>query len=242
MNYQTNNYGSLYLIPSLISDSGSEVLAPEIKITCSFIDHYLVENIRTARRFLSKLNLEKSISSINFNILDKNTTEETIESLMSPIFIGHHIGIISEAGCPGIADPGALAVFFAHRHGIRVNPLTGPSSILLALMSSGLSGQSFCFHGYLPIEKQSRSKSLIRLEQESGANGTTQIFMETPYRNQKLYDAILNICQPSTLLCIARDIQGPEQLINTFPISKWRTTKLDLHKKPTIFLLASYKP
>ena len=201
------------------------------------LDYFLVENVRTARRFVSSLKLGRKIEELHFEMLDKNTPAHEVEAICNPLVNGRDMGVMSEAGCPGIADPGHLAVSFAHRHDITVVPLSGPSSIFMALMSSGFNGQSFVFHGYLPIDRQQRKNALKSMEQEAVRKGQTQIFMETPYRNDKLLADILKTCHPQTLLCVASDITGPDEIIRTMSIKNWQKSMPDLHKRPTIFLL-----
>ncbi|MBK6267040.1 SAM-dependent methyltransferase [Marivirga sp. S37H4] len=232
--------GTLYLIPTVIAPQTEErVLPPELKQLCNQIDYYLVENIRTARRCLSAMKISKPIEELEFHELSKKTNPTEIASLMAPLMKDISIGVMSEAGCPGIADPGAVAVAYAHQNGIKVMPMVGPSSIFLALMASGFSGQSFTFHGYLPINKAERIQSIKNLESLAGKSGQTQIFMETPYRNNHLLDDILNTCSNHLKLCIARDITGPQEMIVTDQIQNWKRNKPDLHKQPCIFLLSN---
>lgn len=199
----------------------------------------MVEEIRTARRFLSEYKISKPIESLTFFELHKDTSTKDIIKYFQQIPQGVPIGIISEAGCPAIADPGSLAVAYAHKIGIDVKPLVGPSSILLALMASGFSGQSFTFHGYLPIEKNNRIAQLKKLEAESRKNQSTQLFMETPYRNNALWSDILSTCQPETLISITCNAMSDTEFIATKSIAEWKTQKIDLHKKPCIFSLFS---
>ena len=230
---------SLFLIPTVLAeDTSDKVLNTQIREAIINLDFFFVENVRTARRFISSLKLGKVIDTITFFELTKDThPSETWEQLRS---LTQSAGIISEAGCPGVADPGAVAVRFAHEMGISVVPLVGPSSILLALMASGMSGQSFAFHGYLPIDKTDRKKEIQQLERESHQRNQTQIFMETPFRNNQLMDAVLESCQPDTLLCIASNITGADEYIKTLPVKLWRKNKPDLHKRPTIFLIGVF--
>ena len=227
---------TLYLIPTVLAEGTSDnVLSPQIKDVIANVDVFVVENIRTARRFISSLKLGKVIDNITFFELTKDTPRgETRDQIKS---LTQNAGIISEAGCPGVADPGSVAVDFAHQVGIRVVPLVGPSSILLALMASGMSGQSFVFHGYLPIDKTERKKAVKQLEYDVLEKNQTQIFMETPFRNNSFLDALLDSCQIDTLLCIAANITSDEQFIETHPVKYWRKNKPDLHKQPTIFLI-----
>ena len=227
----------LYLIPTILAPDTTEfVLSPQIKEIIKNTDYYFVENVRTARRFISELKVGKVIDELHFFEVDKDTNIEQIRKYFKQIPQNQHIGVISEAGCPGVADPGAIAVKVAHQLGIKVIPLVGPSSILLALMASGFSGQSFVFHGYLPIDKIERAKKIKALEIESRKQ-QTQIFMETPFRNDSFLEDLLNTCQTDTLLCIACNITAPDELIQTKTVNQWKTKKPDLHKKPTIFLI-----
>lgn len=235
-----DNKGTVYLIPTIIApDSIEDTLPVSIKVRVQKIDFFLVENVRTTRRFISALQINKPIDQLHFEVLDKKTPPETIFELFQPLYNGHDIGILSEAGCPGIADPGALAVHYAHQHNIKVVPLVGPSSILLALMASGFSGQSFTFHGYLPIDKFHRIQAIKKLEKLSQQHNQTQIFMETPYRNNQLLEDLLQHCNAETFICIARDITGANEYIRSMKVKQWRSNKPDLHKVPTVFLLNS---
>ncbi len=230
--------GNLYIIPTPLSDNSSEGGATtRVQEVISRLDHYLVENLRTARRFISSLKLDISIESLRFVQLDKDTPAESISQLCAPLLTGTDMGIMSEAGCPGIADPGNLAVRFAHQHGIRVIPLVGPSSITLALMAAGFNGQSFAFHGYLPIDSQERIQAIKTLEKEAQLKRQTQIFIETPYRNNQLLGDIIKSCRSTTLLCVARDLTGPEEWAQSHTIKEWSAIKIDLHKVPTVFLI-----
>jgi 16S rRNA (cytidine1402-2'-O)-methyltransferase len=230
--------GKLYLIPTPLAENTIEaMLTPVMRQILMELDYFLVENIRTARRFVSSLKLGISIESLGFHVLDKNSTQKEVELLCAPLQAGKSIGIMSEAGCPGIADPGNLAVKYAHNHEIEVIPLAGPSSIFMALMASGFNGQSFAFHGYLPIDKTKRQQKIRELEQEVYQKEQTQIFMETPYRNEQLFQDILQCCRPFTRLCVGRDVSGGQQMISSKSIKDWKKAKLELHKIPTVFLL-----
>lgn len=227
---------SLYLIPTILAEgTQNDVLSPQIRDAVQHLDVFFVENIRTARRFISSMKLGKVIDELTFIELNKDTPEiETVASLRT---LSKNAGVISEAGCPGVADPGAVAVRIAHELGIRVVPLVGPSSILLALMASGMSGQSFAFHGYLPIDKAQRKKALQSLERNARQYQQTQIFMETPFRNNQLLEAVIEACSPDLALCIAANVTAPDELIRTLPVGKWKAQKPDLHKIPAIFLI-----
>ncbi len=230
--------GSLFLIPTVLAPGTTEkVLSPQIRETITQLDYFFAENIRTARRFISELKTGKAIESLTFYELSKETPEAETAEQIKQILTGKDMGILSEAGCPGVADPGAVAVKLAHKMSIRVVPLVGPSSILLALMGSGFSGQSFVFHGYLPIDRTDRTRTIKYLEKEAQQRNQTQIFMETPYRNNQLLDDILKTCQPQTPLCIASQLTAPDELIQTKLVQEWRKLPPDLHRKPTVFLL-----
>lgn len=227
---------TIFLIPTILApDTQNSVLSPQIIEVITRLDTLFVEDIRTARRFISSLKVGKVIDELTFYELNKDTPQEqTLAQLKKLKF---DAGIISEAGCPGIADPGAVAVGFAHQLGYKVRPLVGPSSILLALMASGFNGQSFTFNGYLPIEKAAKIKALKSLEQTARSKQQTQIFMETPYRNNQLIEDVLQNLGSETLLCIAANITAEDELIKTLPVKEWKKQKPDLHKKPTIFLI-----
>jgi 16S rRNA (cytidine1402-2'-O)-methyltransferase len=229
--------GKLYLIPVPIADETlDKITTPQLLAVLPQINHFLAENVRTARRYLSSLKVFPSIEALQFSVLDQNTTAEEIETLMSPAMRGEALGVMSEAGCPGIADPGAMAVEFAHRNGIQIVPLVGPSSILMALMSSGLNGQHFAFNGYLPVEKDKIVIAIRQFEKISAASKQTQVFIETPYRNQSVFDTLIKTLKPGTLLCVAIDITGSSETIITRPISQWKAQTFSLPRKPAVFL------
>ncbi len=229
--------GQLYLIPSIIAPDSADVIPEQTKKIIKDLDYFLVENIRSARRFISSLKLEIQIDALQFELYDKRTTFDDIYTLLTPISKGIDGGIISEAGCPGIADPGALAVEGAHQLGISVIPLVGPSSIFLALMGSGLNGQSFSFTGYLPIDQNERTKRIKHLESIVIKSGQSQIFMETPYRNEALFNSMLETCNPNTRLCVAAGLTSPTEVIKTLTIANWKKQSIVLNKIPTIFIL-----
>lgn len=233
--------GKLFLIPTTLGDCSIDYSIPrDISSIIGRLNVYIVENIKTARRYIRKADKNKDIDKIEFLVLNKHTKEQEIPDFLKPLKEGHDVGIISEAGVPGVADPGAAIVELAHKEEIRVVPLVGPSSIILALMASGLNGQNFAFRGYLPIKNYERIKSLKRLEKISKTEHQTQIFMETPYRNNKLLEIILENCSPKTSLCIASNITCNDEFIQTKTIEKWKKEIPNLHKKPAIFLLHSY--
>lgn len=233
--------GKLFLIPNVLAENTAQsIISPQIKEVISHTKVYLVENLRTARRYISSLKLGVNIEELHMEILDKNTAPGTINRLMQPLLNGADVGIISEAGCPGIADPGALAVAHAHSKGIQVVPLSGPSSMFMALMASGFSGQSFAFHGYLPIDKKEKTQALRKLEAESAKEQRAQIFMETPFRNNQLFEDLLSTLNPQTKLCVAKNITAADEFILTLSIAEWKKLPLDLHKIPTVFILQSF--
>ena len=231
--------GTLYLIPCTLGDTPAEQVLPQHVINVARkLQHFVVEQPKSARQFLSALKPEQPIQSLHFATLNEHTAANELPALLAPLLAGHDVGIISEAGCPGIADPGAALVNLAHRNGIRVVPLVGPSSILLALMASGLNGQCFAFHGYLPIAETERNKTIAMLEIESAKRKQTQLFIETPYRNDKMFGALLTQCRPDTMLCVATDITLPSEQIQTFTIAKWKSQPVpQLNKRPSLFLL-----
>ncbi|MBB6463391.1 SAM-dependent methyltransferase [Flammeovirga kamogawensis] len=230
----------LYLIPSLLAAERYDVLPEETKKALQSTKYFFVEDLRTARRFIGGWKIEGvTVQDLNFQILDKKTKPEQVQNLFKAVPKGENIGIISEAGCPGIADPGALAVQYAHKKNIKVKPLVGPSSILLALMASGLSGQKFAFHGYLPIQKAEKIKAMKTLEKDSAKLYQAQIFMETPFRNGAMLEDLCNNLSPMTKLCIASNIQAEDEYIKTLTLKEWKFEKVDIHKKPTIFILQS---
>ena len=232
-----NNNGKLFLIPNVISAGTEDMVVPaQVRAHLPEIRHFLAEDIRTARRYLSNLKVYDRIESLSFFLLDKDTKAESLNDLFQPVFEGNNLGVISESGCPGIADPGALAVDFAHTHGIRVVPLVGPSSLFLSLMASGLNGQQFCFKGYLPVQGKEAAKTIREMEKESRLKNQTQIFIETPYRNNALLSHLLKNLMPDTRLCLAVDVTGTGESIMTKRVKHWRQQAPDLPKLPAVFL------
>lgn len=230
--------GKLYLIPTRLGDNPPlEVLPISIKKIIESVNYYIVENEKTARRFIKKVSPNKSQSSLTIFVLNKFTDINELPNFLKPSLEGKHVGLLSEAGCPGIADPGADIVSIAHEKNIQVVPLVGPSSILLALMSSGMNGQSFTFNGYLPIDKADRKKSLKNLEKLSFEKKQTQIFIETPYRNNKMLEDICASLHKNTRVCVACDITLPSEYIKTQTVNDWKQTNIDLHKRPAIFII-----
>lgn len=233
--------GTLYLIPTPLGDEDSALAAiPEqVRQLVAGLDSFVVEHPKTARRHLKQLGISRPLQEIQLAELNEHTAATAVSALLDPLLEGKDIGLMSEAGCPAVADPGAELVRLAHQHGIRVVPLAGPSSILLALMASGLNGQSFAFHGYLPVDKAERSKRIKELEAESLRLKRTQIFIETPYRNRRLLDDLQATCKPNTLVTVAVDLTLSTQSIHTRTIGEWKKQSPDLDKRPAIFLLLS---
>ncbi len=230
----------LFLIPTTLGDSElGRVLPPDLTSIISSVKVFVVENLRTARRFLKKVNPEINIDELTFFELNKHTNKAELARFLEPALAGSDTGIISEAGCPGVADPGAEVVALAHTKGVRVVPLVGPSSILLALMASGMNGQNFAFNGYLPIKNPDKSKHLKMLERRAYQEKQCQIFIEAPYRNLQLLDDLLKTCDPQTLLCIATDITLESEFILTKSMAYWAKHIPDIQKRPTIFIIGA---
>lgn len=230
---------ALYLLPVTLGDTAIDKVLPAYNAgIIREIKHFIVEDVRSARRFLKKVDREIDIDTLSFYPLNKHTSPEDISGYLNPLAEGHSMGVISEAGCPAVADPGADVVTIAQRRNLKVVPLVGPSSIILSVMASGFNGQSFAFHGYLPIEPNERSKRLKELEGRIYSEHQTQLFIETPYRNHKMLDDILKACRPQTKLCIAANITCEGEYIKTRTVKEWKGTALpDLSKIPCIFLL-----
>jgi 16S rRNA (cytidine1402-2'-O)-methyltransferase len=247
--------GTLYLIPNTLgtavpAQSGAldHVIPSEVQALTARLDYFIAENAKTTRAFLKLLGathpLAKPLQEIDIGELNVNTDAAALPALLAPVIAGRNAGLISEAGVPAVADPGANLVRLAHTQGIAVKPLVGPSSLLLAVMASGLNGQSFAFNGYLPIDIEQRSKRIKALEERSRQDRQTQLFIETPYRNSGLLEALAKTCQPRTLICIATDLSLPTEIIQTRPAAQWKSELAcgktpDFHKKPTVFLFLS---
>lgn len=233
--------GVLYMIPCPISEATDvyDVTPASNRAIIDSLDYFIVENVRSARRFLSKAGISRKIDDLEFVELNEHTREGVaVEAMVRPIEQGRSAGVISEAGVPGVADPGALVAAACHRRGIRVVPLVGPSSILMSIMASGLNGQSFAFNGYLPVKPPERGKAIKALERRAQTEHQSQIFIEAPYRNVKLVEQLLSVCSPATRLTIACDITSPEEIILTRTIEQWRKVALpDIAKRPTIFII-----
>ena len=230
----------LYLVPNILAEGDwQNVLPAQVHGILTSTKYFIVENIRTARRFMKQVNREIDIDACTFYEINKRTDARELPRFLKPMENGEDVAVISEAGCPGVADPGADVVRLAHQKGFKVVPIVGPSSILLALMASGLNGQNFAFRGYLPVKPNERSRELVNLEKTIKSTRQTQIFIETPYRNNHLIEDILNSCSPGILLCIAANITGENELIVTKTVQQWKTNIPDLHKQPAIFLLGN---
>ena len=230
--------GTLYLIPTTLGETEIDLVIPnQIKNIINTIDEYIVENEKSARRYLRKLGIKKPLDEIVLHPLNEHTPPEVFSSYLKSIEEGKNIGIISEAGCPAIADPGAEIVKLAHQKNIKVAPLVGPSSILLALMASGFSGQNFAFHGYLPKERNERIKKLKEIEKEAYQKSQTQLFIETPFRNQHLLEDIVAVCNSDTQLCLACDISLGSEFIQTKSVREWKEKLPDINKRPVVFLI-----
>lgn len=233
--------GILYLLPTQLGDTPWTTVLPDFtQTTACRLNRFIAENAKTARASLKWLGHPVPLRELSIEQLPEPLSPAEIERLLQPLLAGHDVGLMSEAGCPGVADPGALVVRRAHDLGIPVKPLVGPSSLLLALMASGLDGQRFAFHGYLPQREPDRSRRIVELEKESRQKRQTQLFIETPYRNATLFDALLVACRPDTLLCVAADLTVPTEHIATRSIAAWRRpagADFSLDRRPTVFLL-----
>lgn len=238
MHYLRAMIPALYLIPNLLGDTPVEqVLPPYNHEIIMDIRHFIVEDVRTARRFLKLVDRSIDIDQLTFYTLNKHTNPDEVASMLRPLEEGSSMGVISEAGCPAVADPGADVVAIAQRKGLKVVPLVGPSSIILAVMGSGFNGQSFAFNGYLPIEPEDRIKTLKKLEQRAYTENQTQLFIETPYRNAKMMVDILKACRPQTHLCIAAGLTTKDEYIKTRTVKEWNGELPSLEKIPCIFLI-----
>jgi len=233
--------GRLYLVPNLLGVVPPEEVLPQRTIEVArALKHFVVETPKAARQFIKSLRAARPIQSIDFATLDVNTPPERVPQLLEPALNGADLGLLSDAGCPGVADPGALLVAAAHRAGLRVVPLVGPSALLLALMAAGMNGQQFAFHGYLPVAAQARIKALKALDEAIARDGATQIYIETPYRNDAMLAATLAACRATTELCVAADLTLPTEQVIRRPIGKWRDAeRAELSRRPAIFLLGT---
>jgi 16S rRNA (cytidine1402-2'-O)-methyltransferase len=233
------SHGTLYLIPvPLGPGEPGNSLPVNVVERVRTLDHFVAESAKSARAFLKACALEKPLQALEIEELSEHTPAERLPALLQPLLAGADLGLLSEAGCPAVADPGAELVALAQRSGVRVVPLIGPSSLLLALMASGLNGQRFAFHGYLPAREDERSRSLRTLEAESRKLRQTQIFIETPYRNRAMFDTLMHACQPTTRLTVATDLTLPNETIRTLTVGAWKKTPPpELERRPTVFLL-----
>ncbi|MDF3079009.1 MAG: SAM-dependent methyltransferase [Sphingobacteriaceae bacterium] len=230
--------GTLYLIPVPLAEGSVAKAVPPLHHTViNNLRHYIVENEKTARHWLKAMQLEIPQSELKIQVYGKHSEKISLAEYFTDLESGRDVGLMSEAGCPAVADPGSDLVAEAHRRGINVVPLVGPSSIMLALMASGFNGQSFAFYGYLPIDKVERSRRIKELESLSDRLRQTQIFIETPFRNNQLLEEVLRSCNPSTMLCVAVNLTGEDEEIHSASIANWRKRKADFHKKPAIFLI-----
>ncbi len=230
--------GTLYLIPTVLAeDTAAAVIPAQVAHCIASLEYFIVENARTARRYIKTMAPDKVIESLQIVVIDKNSSKTEVKKALEPVLKGISAGIISEAGCPGVADPGAEVVKWAHRQQIKVVPLVGPSAILMALMGSGFNGQSFAFHGYIPIEKKDRVQVIRQLEKDMLQRDQTQIFMETPYRNNQLLADLMQQLSPTTRLCIAANISAPNELVKTDIVANWKNKLPDIHKQPAVFLI-----
>lgn len=230
--------GKLYLIPTTLGDASSlDFLPAQITRTIELLDYYIVENEKTARKFIKAIAPSKVQADLKLFPLNKRTSDTEIPQMLEPCKKGVSVGLMSEAGCPGIADPGADVIALAHQNNITVVPLVGPSSILLAMMASGMNGQQFAFNGYLPIDQSDKKATIKNLERLSFEKKQSQVFIETPYRNNRMLEDLTHTLQPNTRLCVAADITLPSEFIKTKKISEWKKTKVDLHNRPCIFII-----
>ncbi|MCS0590132.1 SAM-dependent methyltransferase [Massilia norwichensis] len=244
--------GTLYLVPNTLGpleaapNALSHILPEQVQDIASKLEYFVAENAKTARAFLKLVAVDhplaRPLQEIKISELNVNTPPAALSALLAPLLDGHDMGLVSEAGVPAVADPGADLVRLAHQHGIQVRPLVGPSSLLLAVMASGLNGQSFAFNGYLPTDAAQRTKRIQQLEQRSRSERQTQLLIETPYRNAAMLEALVNACQPGTLVCVATDLSLPTESVRTLTAAKWKAALAankgpDFHKKPTVFLL-----
>ncbi|MDT8363053.1 MAG: SAM-dependent methyltransferase [Nitrosomonas sp.] len=231
--------GTLYLIPAPLGEGVlTQILPLGVQQCLSAITHFVVEHPKTARHFLKQVTGLPPLGSLELMELNEHTSADILPELLIPLLNGQDVGLLSDAGCPAVADPGAALVRLAHQHGIKVTPLVGPTSILLALMASGLNGQRFCFHGYLPVPQDLRNRKILALEKCSRQKDETQIFIETPYRNLRLLEALLQHCNTQTQICVACNLTLTDEYISTRTIGDWRHGSLpDIHKQPTVFLL-----
>lgn len=234
--------GKLYLIPSLLApDTAVQCIPAAVTPLVTRLQHFIVESEKESRRFLKLLNREIDINALHFQLLNEHTrlheAKKSPKYFLQPALQGHDMGLLSDAGCPAIADPGAVVVAEAHRQGIQVMPMTGPSSLLLTLMGSGFNGQRFAFHGYLPVNREERKKAILQLETESRQRNQTQLFIEAPYRNNQMMESLLQSCHPNTRLCVGTDLTDVTEMISSKRVADWKLAVPELHKRPVVFAL-----
>jgi len=230
--------GALIIIPAPLGDSGTAAVLPDaVLATVRSLQRFIAEDAKSARAFLKSVGMNQPLAQIEIHTLNEHTDVAKLPELLAPLLAGARIGLLSEAGYPAVADPGAELIAAAHAHGVRVVPLVGPSALLLALAASGLNGQKFCFHGYLPVQDHARAAALAELEDRSRRDAATQIFIETPYRNNQLLETLLRTCAAETLLCIATDLTLAGESVRTQAVARWRAAVPDINRRPTVFLL-----
>jgi len=230
--------GTLYLVPTGLGTTDPLPQLPSATLeTVRRIQHFFAENPRSARAFLKAVSHPRGLRDLVIDIVDEHTPQTHLRELLQPLLAGNDCALMSEAGCPAVADPGAALVRECHDAAIRVVPLVGPSSLLLAVMASGMNGQRFMFHGYLPVEREPRARRLKALEAESEKNRATQLFIEAPYRNTAMFETVVAVCRPDTLLCVATDLTLPTESVRTQPVSRWKGTQIAIDRRPTVFLL-----
>jgi 16S rRNA (cytidine1402-2'-O)-methyltransferase len=235
--------GALYLVPTMLGAEGPAASLPVAVLeTVRTLQGFVAESAKSARQFLKAVGYPLPLTQVAIAELNEHTPAAALPALLAPVRAGQRIGVLSEAGCPAVADPGAALVALAHREGLRVVPLVGPSSVLLALMAAGLNGQHFCFHGYLPVDREACVRTLRELETESAAKGSAHIFIEAPYRNARLLEIILSACRDDTLLCLAAELTLPGEQVATRTVAQWRSAPLDLQRRPAVFLLQAAGP
>jgi 16S rRNA (cytidine1402-2'-O)-methyltransferase len=237
-NPSPSSEGILFLVPSTLGEiEPAEVLSETVLGTIRRLDGFIAEEPKTARAFLKRVGMARALQDIRITVLNEHTRSAELPTLLAPALLGQQIGLLSEAGYPAVADPGTELIALAHTHGVRVIPLVGPSSLLLALAASGLNGQGFCFHGYLPVESTARIARIREIEARARTDGSAQMFIEAPYRNQQMLSALLQACGPETQLCLATDLTLRDEVIRTRTIAAWRSAPPDINRRPTVFVL-----
>jgi 16S rRNA (cytidine1402-2'-O)-methyltransferase len=229
--------GTLYLVPTGLGGAVLPLLPEATLAVVMRIERFIAENPKTARAFLKAIGYPRPLQALSIETLDEHTPASRLDALLAPLIAGGDCALLSEAGSPAVADPGADLIRKAHENGVRVKPLVGPSALLLAIMASGLNGQRFAFHGYLPVERNARAGKLAELERESESQGVAQLFIEAPYRNDAMFDAALTVCRPDTLLCVAADLTLDSEVVRTRTIARWKNDKPVLNRRPAVFLI-----